>query len=55
MLRHLNEEEAANRIARAVEAVIADGRHVTRDLTATSPVGTKEMGEAIIAELRHSS
>ena len=51
MLRHLNEEEAANRIEKAVEAVISEGKNVTRDLNPATPVGTIEMGEAIIRKL----
>jgi isocitrate dehydrogenase (NAD+) len=53
MLRHLGETEAADRIERAVAAVIAEGKHVTYDLKPTrddpSAVGTREMGEAVIA------
>jgi isocitrate dehydrogenase (NAD+) len=51
MLRHLDERAAADRVERAVAAVIADGKHVTYDLkpdrTDPSAVGTKEMTEAI--------
>jgi len=32
MLRHLNEEEAANRMEKAIADVIAEGKHVTYDL-----------------------
>jgi isocitrate dehydrogenase (NAD+) len=52
MLRHLNEFEAAKQIENAVEEVVREGTHVTRDLNPSSPVGTIEMGEAIIARLR---
>jgi isocitrate dehydrogenase (NAD+) len=51
MLRHLGEERAANSVERAVADVIREGNAVTRDLNPTNPVGTKEMGEAIIAKL----
>jgi len=51
MLRHLNEDEAADRIEKAVEAVIREGASVTRDLNQSSGVGTREMGEAIISKL----
>jgi isocitrate dehydrogenase (NAD+) len=51
MLRHLNEDAAADRIEKAVEAVISEGTFVTRDLNPQNPVGTKEMGEAIIRKM----
>jgi isocitrate dehydrogenase (NAD+) len=52
MLRHLNEDAAADRIEKAVEEVLKEGKSVTRDLNPANPVGTREMGEAIIAKLR---
>jgi isocitrate dehydrogenase (NAD+) len=52
MLKHLGENEAANRIEKAVEEVIREGKSVTKDLNPTAPVGTTEMGEAIIRKLR---
>ncbi len=52
MLRHIKEEEAASRIEKAVADVIREGKNVTRDLNPASPVGTKEMGQAIVAKLR---
>lgn len=52
MLRHLNEEPAADRIENAVADVLREGKYVTRDLNPQDPVGTKEMGEAIIGKLR---
>ena len=51
MLRHLKEGPAADRIEAAVAAVIAEGKGVTRDLNPRAPVGTKEMGEAIVERL----
>jgi isocitrate dehydrogenase (NAD+) len=51
MLRHLKEGSAADRIESAVAAVIAEGKAVTRDLNPRAPVGTKEMGEAIVGKL----
>jgi isocitrate dehydrogenase (NAD+) len=48
MLRHLNEDAAAERIEKAVEEVVREGTSVTRDLNPTSGIGTREMGEAII-------
>ncbi len=52
MLRHLGEEGAADRIETAVQEVIKEGKSVTKDLNPTAPVGTKEMGEAIVARLK---
>ena len=56
MLRHLGETDAADRLERAVAAVIAEGKDVTYDLKPSrddpSAVGTREMAEAIIARLR---
>ncbi len=51
LLRHLQEESAAERIERAVETVLREGKQVTKDLNPASPVGTREMGEAIIRTL----
>ncbi len=51
MLRHLEEDAAADRIESAVASVIREGRSVTRDLNPGSPVGTREMGDAIIARM----
>jgi isocitrate dehydrogenase (NAD+) len=51
MLRHLNEAEAADRLERAVAAVIAEGKDVTYDMKPDrndpTAVGTQEMAEAI--------
>ncbi len=51
MLRYLKESAAADRIEAAVAAVIKEGKAVTRDLNPRLPVGTKEMGEAIVEQL----
>jgi isocitrate dehydrogenase (NAD+) len=55
MLRHLKEQEAADRLERAVAAVIAEGKHVTYDLKPDrddpTAVGTREMAEAICRRL----
>jgi isocitrate dehydrogenase (NAD+) len=51
LLRHLNEEAAAERIERAVRAVVKEGKSVTRDLNPRSPVGTTRMTDAIIGRL----
>jgi len=49
MLRHIGEEEAAGRVHEAVRRVIADGKHLTRDLGGTA--GTRAFTEAVIAAL----
>lgn len=53
MLKHLNEPEAAMRVQKAVEAVIAEGKYVTYDLApaGASSVGTQEMAEAIASKV----
>jgi isocitrate dehydrogenase (NAD+) len=55
MLRYLKEHEAADRLERAVAAVIAEGKHVTYDLKPdrddSTAVGTREMAEAICRKL----
>jgi isocitrate dehydrogenase (NAD+) len=49
MLRHLDEREAADRIQRALEKVLAEGQFLTRDLGGTAM--TMEFTEAIIHAL----
>jgi len=55
MLHHLKETDAANRLEKAVAAVIAEGKDVTYDLKPNrddpSAVGTQEMAEAICNKL----
>jgi isocitrate dehydrogenase (NAD+) len=55
MLRHLGETDAAERLERAVAAVIVEGKRVTYDLKADrndpTAVGTREMAEAICKKL----
>ncbi len=51
MLEHLGENDAARRIERAVRAVIREGKTVTPDLLKDSGYGTRQMTEAIIANL----
>jgi len=57
MLRYLKEEEAANRLEKATEEVIAEGKYVTYDLKKDrydpTAVGTSQMADAIIAKLKH--
>jgi len=57
MLRHLGEEERADRLEKAVAEVIREGKKVTYDMKATpdDPTACKtyEVGEAIIEKLKH--
>jgi len=52
MLDHLGELDAAERLYRAVEAVVEEGRFVTKDLNPHSSVGTREMADRIIYYLQ---
>ncbi|OGO35892.1 MAG: isocitrate dehydrogenase [Chloroflexi bacterium RBG_16_57_8] len=56
MLRHLDEKEPADKLEKAVEEVLAEGRSVTYDLKVDrddpTAVGTSQMADAIIARLR---
>lgn len=51
MLDYLGEQQAAERIKKAAEQVIAEGRIVTPDLNLAAQAGTQEMAEAIIAAI----
>jgi isocitrate dehydrogenase (NAD+) len=55
MLKHLGEMDAADRLERAVAAVIAEGKDVTYDLKPhrddPTAVGTQEMADAICARM----
>ena len=54
LLRHLGEGGAADRVERAVDEVIAEGRSVTFDLDRPGdvrPVGTSEMTDAVVARI----
>jgi isocitrate dehydrogenase (NAD+) len=55
MLRHLGEDDAADRLERSIAEVIAEGRSVTYDMKPTrddpSAVGTSEVADAIIDKL----
>lgn len=56
MLKHLGENEASQRLENAVKAVIREGKFVTYDLKKDrndpTAVGTSEMADAVIEELR---
>ncbi|HXH87120.1 MAG TPA: isocitrate/isopropylmalate dehydrogenase family protein [Gaiellaceae bacterium] len=55
MLRHLEETDAAERLERAIAAVIAEGASVTYDMKPSrddpTAVGTSEVGDALIQKL----
>jgi isocitrate dehydrogenase (NAD+) len=56
MLRHLGEKEAADRLERAMAAIIAEGKNVTYDLKPRpddpTAVGTSQVADAIIAKMK---
>jgi len=49
MLAHIGEREAAIRMQKAIEAVYAEGRHLTRDVGGSA--GTPEFTDAVLAKL----
>jgi isocitrate dehydrogenase (NAD+) len=51
MLNHLGEAQAAERVIKAVEKVVNEGKYVTPDLNPDSKAGTIEMGSAIVGAL----
>ena len=51
MLNYLGEKEASERIRKATEKVIDEGKYVTPDLNPKSGSGTIEMGDAIISAM----
>ena len=55
MLRHLDEQEAANNLERAIADVIREGKSVTYDMKPTrddpTAVGTSQVADAIIEKL----
>ncbi len=58
MLRHMGEDNAADRLEKAVRLVIAEGKSVTYDLKAErddpSSVGTSQMADAVIAAMKRA-
>jgi isocitrate dehydrogenase (NAD+) len=56
MLRHIGEEKAADRLERAVAAVIKEGKSVTYDMKPRrddpSAVGTSQVADAVIEKLK---
>jgi len=56
MLRHLEEDEAADRLESAIAAVIAEAKSVTYDMKPTrddpTAVGTSEVADAVVAKMQ---
>ncbi|HLP18358.1 MAG TPA: isocitrate/isopropylmalate family dehydrogenase [Bacteroidota bacterium] len=52
MLEHLNEHAAASMIYRAIEDVLREGTHVTRDINPASSVGTSEFADVLIERIK---
>lgn len=54
MLKYLGEQEAGEKVQKAVERIVAEGKYVTYDLakSGVTPVGTQEMAEAIGDKIR---
>ncbi len=55
MLRHLNEEKAADRLENAIAAVIAEGKDVTYDLRKDRDepsATTSQVADAIIRKMK---
>jgi isocitrate dehydrogenase (NAD+) len=50
MMRHLHEDAIADRIKNAYDAVLSEGKHLTRDLGGTA--STNEFTDAVIAKLK---
>jgi isocitrate dehydrogenase (NAD+) len=50
MLRHLDEQEAANRVKAAVHHVYREGKHLTRDMGGEA--GTSEFADAVVAAIQ---
>ncbi|HEU5287555.1 MAG TPA: isocitrate/isopropylmalate family dehydrogenase, partial [Candidatus Limnocylindria bacterium] len=53
MLRHIGEQDAGDKLERAIAKVVADGKDVTYDLRPKgTPVGTKEFADAVIRRVK---
>ncbi|MBA2312841.1 MAG: isocitrate/isopropylmalate dehydrogenase family protein [Actinobacteria bacterium] len=59
LLRHIQEEEAADRLEAAIAAIIAEGKDVTYDMKPDrddpSAVGTSEVADAVVGKLEAHS
>jgi isocitrate dehydrogenase (NAD+) len=52
MLRYLGEAGTANKLEKAIAAVIAEGKNLTYDLKPDNPVGTSQVADAVIEKLK---
>jgi isocitrate dehydrogenase (NAD+) len=52
MLRHLGEQEAADRIQHALEVVYTERKHLTRDMS--GPASTNQFADAVIAVMENA-
>jgi isocitrate dehydrogenase (NAD+) len=52
MLRHLGEAKVADKLEKAIAAVIAEGKNVTYDMKPADPVGTSQVADAVIEKLK---
>ncbi|MGA2963362.1 MAG: isocitrate/isopropylmalate dehydrogenase family protein [Candidatus Korobacteraceae bacterium] len=52
MLRHLGEQEAADRVQRALEVVYSERKHLTRDVS--GPASTNQFADAVIAAMENT-
>jgi isocitrate dehydrogenase (NAD+) len=54
MLRHLDQNEAAKKLERAIARIIAEGKYVTYDMKpdGTGAVGTSQVADAVIKKLK---
>ena len=59
MLEHLKEFEAAQNLENAIKHIFAENKYVTYDMKPErndpTAVGTREMGEAVIAQMKRGS
>src|SRR6185312_12109838 len=53
MLAHIGERDAAVRMQKAIEAVYAEGKHLTRDVAGTA--GTEEFTRAVVEKVKATS
>jgi isocitrate dehydrogenase (NAD+) len=52
MLRHIGEAKAADKLEKAIAAVIAEGKNLTYDMKPSGAVGTSQVADAVIEKLQ---
>jgi isocitrate dehydrogenase (NAD+) len=52
MLKHLGEAKAADKLEKAIAAVIAEGKNLTYDMKPSGAVGTSQVADAVIEKLQ---